>query len=232
MFRSRMIRIAHENPSARAVLLAAIAEGHTERADLIRLAQADPGIRPLLMPLLKKTACGGSCSCGCSSEAPTMAKFEEGKPADPTDSMSPEDAKRWQFEQIKNRDKFKSACGCSAPEEATMSKEAARISVTKTPIRTKHGEVVPSGSKVTGVEFMRERPSLCLLHVEGRPEPLKIQVKNLHAYLAGYMMPPSRAKLAEMIAEGKARTPTGKEVAPDAWASDGSPSWVIVLGYV
>lgn len=37
------------------------------------------------------------------------ARFEEGKPADPTKDMSPEDAKRWKEENEKHKDNFKSA---------------------------------------------------------------------------------------------------------------------------
>lgn len=37
------------------------------------------------------------------------SRFEEGKPADPTENMSPEDAKRWKEEHAKNKDNFKSA---------------------------------------------------------------------------------------------------------------------------
>lgn len=35
------------------------------------------------------------------------SKFEEGKPADPTENMSPEDAKKWKLEHLKNQDNFK-----------------------------------------------------------------------------------------------------------------------------
>jgi hypothetical protein len=38
-----------------------------------------------------------------------LSRFEEGKPADPTDNMSPEDAKEWREQNEKNKDKFKSA---------------------------------------------------------------------------------------------------------------------------
>jgi len=38
-----------------------------------------------------------------------IGRFEEGKPADPTKNMSPEDAKKWREENEKNKDKFKSA---------------------------------------------------------------------------------------------------------------------------
>jgi hypothetical protein len=37
------------------------------------------------------------------------SRFEEGKPADPTENMSEEDAKQWKIEHDKNKDQFKSA---------------------------------------------------------------------------------------------------------------------------
>lgn len=37
------------------------------------------------------------------------AKFEEGKPADPTEKMSPEDKKKWELENLKHKDQFKTA---------------------------------------------------------------------------------------------------------------------------
>lgn len=38
-----------------------------------------------------------------------LSRFEEGQPADPTEHMSPEDAKEWREQNEKNKDKFKSA---------------------------------------------------------------------------------------------------------------------------
>jgi len=38
-----------------------------------------------------------------------VSRFEEGKPADPTENMSPEDAKKWREEHQKNKDRFKEA---------------------------------------------------------------------------------------------------------------------------
>lgn len=43
------------------------------------------------------------------SEEDKKSKFEEGKPADPTENMSPEDAKTWKEEHDKNKDQFKAA---------------------------------------------------------------------------------------------------------------------------
>jgi hypothetical protein len=43
------------------------------------------------------------------SELEVQSRFEEGKPADPTQNMSPEDAKKWWEEHKKNKDNFKTA---------------------------------------------------------------------------------------------------------------------------
>ena len=44
-----------------------------------------------------------------SSEEARRSRFEEGKPADPTENMNPADAKEWQKQNEKNKDNFKSA---------------------------------------------------------------------------------------------------------------------------
>jgi len=46
---------------------------------------------------------------GITAAEEKQTKFEEGKPADPTEQMSPEDAKKWKLEHLKNKDNFKSA---------------------------------------------------------------------------------------------------------------------------
>ena len=38
-----------------------------------------------------------------------LSRFEEGKPADPTEAMSPEDAKKWREQTDEHKDEFKSA---------------------------------------------------------------------------------------------------------------------------
>lgn len=52
------------------------------------------------------------------------SKFEEGESADPTENMSPEDAKKWRLENLKNKDKFKTASAnyllSLAPDGAAM----------------------------------------------------------------------------------------------------------------
>jgi hypothetical protein len=46
------------------------------------------------------------------------SRFEEGKPADPTENMDPEDAKKWKTEHDKNKDNFKAASRIVPIEEA------------------------------------------------------------------------------------------------------------------
>lgn len=52
------------------------------------------------------------------------SRFEEGKPADPTENMSPEDAKRWKEEHEKNKDNFKAAATTAPKLAAKLEKLA------------------------------------------------------------------------------------------------------------
>lgn len=81
------------------------------RSGLIRLAHDHPEFRKDLLPIIT--------ACGCESEGPMMGKFEEGKPADPTKHMSPEDAEEWRKNTDKYEDKFKNA-GCEKLPEGGM----------------------------------------------------------------------------------------------------------------
>lgn len=86
----------------------------TLRTRLIRLAHSRPDLRPHLLPLLSKEACGGggedeeSDMMGCG-ETNVMARHEKGKSVDPTKHMSPEDAEEWRKQNAIHRDKFKTA---------------------------------------------------------------------------------------------------------------------------
>lgn len=115
--------------------------------------------------------------------------------------------------------------------ETVRVRTAASVARLSRDVALKDGTFVPRGSAVA-VEFPDDRPSLCLLGVEGRDAPVKVSTVHLHAYLAGYQMPPSRAKLAEWLAHGTSETVTGKVVEVDGWGPDGSPSWLLVLGMV
>jgi len=63
--------------------------------------------------MLPVEACGmeamGGEACGMEYMQTPKARFEEGKPADPTKNMSPADAKEWEENTDKYKDKFKAA---------------------------------------------------------------------------------------------------------------------------
>lgn len=50
------------------------------------------------------------------------SRFEEGKPADPTEEMSEDDANKWKVEHLKNKDNFKEAFDKSAMDGAKFEK--------------------------------------------------------------------------------------------------------------
>lgn len=61
-----------------------------------------------------------------AEESDQEAKFEEGKPADPTENMSEEEAKKWRLQNLQNRDNFKEADGAEdAAEEAEGAEDRA-----------------------------------------------------------------------------------------------------------
>lgn len=60
-----------------------------------------------------------------------MARHEEGKPADPTKDMSPEDAEEWKLNTLKHKDKFKEADWKAAAGDQDLKTALARLSVAK-----------------------------------------------------------------------------------------------------
>jgi len=40
------------------------------------------------------------------------------------------------------------------------------------------------------------------------------------------------ATMEKWVSDGIAKTPTGKQTEPDGYADDGSPSWLLALGYI
>jgi hypothetical protein len=86
------------------------------RRQLIRLAHDHAEFRKDLLPLIQ--ACDHD-----HGEGPMMGKYEEGKPADPTENMSEADKKEWELNTLKHKDQFKAAEEESEDDEAK--KEAA-----------------------------------------------------------------------------------------------------------
>jgi hypothetical protein len=91
---------------------------------------------------------------------------------------------------------------------------------TKKEIKLKDGSTLPKGLRVT---FIEDKPTRCLVHSPAHPAPLQVRITSaFHA--------PSYERM-----EGWGcicKTPTGKNVEPDGYGKDGSPSWLIVLGLI
>jgi len=84
-----------------------------------------------------------------------LGRFEEGKPADPTENMSPEDAKKWKEENEKHKDEFKA----SALETAwgdTMTREGA----IDPKMKRAADEYLKFCQKVVNDHFAKQHPTL------------------------------------------------------------------------
>lgn len=108
----------------------------------------------------------------------------------------------------------------------------------KKDIKLKTGDVVPAGTSVE-VEFDRRKPERALLTLDFSTDnrdytvdPLKMSAGRLYLYVGGFGKPPSIKTMMNWTDDGVAKSVTGKKVAPDGIGPDGSPSWLMVLGYV
>jgi len=127
--------------------------------------------------------------------------------------------------------------------EAIAELAEARNRTLKKDLKFKSGDIIPRGTPVE-VEFLGERDprgySVALLKANWRGsngrdyqrEPVRISIAKLHKYVSGFGKPPGMAKLERMASDGVATTPTGKRVEPDGYGPDGSPSWLMALGFV
>lgn len=70
---------------------------------------------------IQKDASG---ACMASEDEEKSSRFEEGKPADPTKNMSPEEAKKWKAQKEKHKDEFKTADSMAWKADDAQPKEA------------------------------------------------------------------------------------------------------------
>lgn len=98
-------------------------------------------------------------------------------------------------------------------------------------IRLKSGKVIPKGTPVEEIKHIG--PTFMKSDVRFRGfKPLYLPTALLANYVTGFKKPPKSAALEKMVFDGIAKSITGKRVEPDGIASDGSPSWLLVLGYI
>lgn len=108
----------------------------------------------------------------------------------------------------------------------------------KKSLKLKNGDEIPAGTTVE-VEFDRDEPERALLKMDFKTdnrdykeEPVKMSAGKLYLYVGGFGKPPSINTMMKWSDDGVAQTVTGKRVEPDGVGPDGSPSWLLVLGYI
>jgi hypothetical protein len=107
----------------------------------------------------------------------------------------------------------------------------------KQDVKLKDGRTYTKGTSVE-VKFFGDKDNghkVCEINVMGSTDmsttSFKTAIANLPKFVSGFTKP-SLATMEKWVSEGIAKTPTGKRTEPDGYADDGSPSWLLVLGYI
>ena len=94
----------------------------------------------------------------------------------------------------------------------------------------KDGSSIPAGS-VVRVSFRNDKPEIA--SIEFMYRTYKIKTISLPKYIGRpFTKAPGLSALERMAEDGVAKSVTGKRVEPDGFGADGSPSWLLVLGYI
>ena len=98
-------------------------------------------------------------------------------------------------------------------------------------IKLKSGGVLAKGTAVTITWPDDRRPSLA--RVVSSDLDFRISSKNLVGYFGRpFVKVPTISALMKMSNDGIVKSLTGERVEPDGYGNDGSPSWLLVLGYI
>ena len=101
----------------------------------------------------------------------------------------------------------------------------------KRDVKLKDGRTFTKGDAVE-VKFFGDKDNghtVCEINVLG--STFKTAIANLPTMVSGFTKP-SVTTMEKWVSDGTAKTPTGKTTEPDGYANDGSPSWLLALGYI
>jgi len=104
-------------------------------------------------------------------------------------------------------------------------------STTKQEIKWRDGTVTPAGTKVH-IDFSPKSAQSTLMYVHVGDKVYKTNIIAGHRKYTGLSKPPSGKLLERFSSDCVAKSVTGKRVEPDGYGPDGSPSWLLVLGYI
>jgi len=107
----------------------------------------------------------------------------------------------------------------------------------KREIKLKDGRVYAKGQSVA-VNFFGDTEKgarVCEIKILGVTDmastTFRTSIANLPLNVTGFAKP-SMQTLEKWSNDGICKTPTGKKTEPDGYGEDGSPSWLLALGYM
>jgi hypothetical protein len=96
-------------------------------------------------------------------------------------------------------------------------------------IKLKDGGVIPKGV-FCDLSF-GDKPTTIFCKLENNERIYKLRASRAGDYFVGIEMPDIET-LEEWSNDGICESVFGERVEPDGWDADGSPSWLLVLGYI
>lgn len=108
----------------------------------------------------------------------------------------------------------------ASQRRAGRATKARDIMKTEKNIALRNGTVIPAGSAVT---FLRREPWLCQVEHNGQSYTLRV---------VDVFEVPDQDTLSEWTFDGPAMSVAGNPVDQDGWDQEGSPSWLLALGFI
>lgn len=100
----------------------------------------------------------------------------------------------------------------------------------KRELKWKDGSITPEGTPVH-IDFWETRPGRIYVTIGQTVYQTGLTNKG-HERFAGIGKVPGLRTLEKYSSEGVAKTVTGERTEPDGYGSDGSPSWMLVVGII
>ena len=101
--------------------------------------------------------------------------------------------------------------------------------ITKAIRNIRDGRSIPANVEI---EITMDDTGSASVKVDGFDKPIRINLINAYKWIKGFKSPPSIKKMEQWMEDGIAETVTGERVEPDGMGTDGSPSWLIVMGMI
>jgi len=103
----------------------------------------------------------------------------------------------------------------------------------KNDLQLKSGDVIPQGTNIEFVFVEKDRQyRIKIIKTDNAQVKVPILLKAYNQNIKAINKIPSENTLGKYVMDGNTKTVTGKITDPDSTATDGSPSWLLVLGMI